>query len=491
MKSARVSDVAIGLAGMALAAAPIVACGVDLLAPRLPAWAHLALLAGGLVAGFVVVSLLQRRNARRRCVARQWLELLTRDGGAEVPDEMLPALDDGNPWREPLTHLRSHLDQSHAESQQLEQTRLKCEVRLRRMEDEQRQMAQIVAGLSDPVLAIDQFDELVLANPSAEALFGFDTEQSEQRALDRLVQCQELIDLLTDTRRRQPRSQRHAEMEVTDADGQTVPFRVEVSNLTRHAAGDEPADGGQVAVAVMRDISAHRAIQRRNAEFVSSVSHEMKTPLAGIKAYVELLADGDVDDEQTREEFLGVINGQADRLQRLIDNLLNLARIEAGVVEVNKEALSLNDVLEEALNVTAPAAEQKRITLTNALSPMHISVLADRDMILQSAINLLSNAIKYTPESGSVALRSRTDELNAQFEVEDTGVGLSGEDCEKVFDKFYRVRKDRQMAAGTGLGLPLAKHIVEDVHGGRLEVESELEQGSTFRVTLALARDIS
>jgi two-component system phosphate regulon sensor histidine kinase PhoR len=217
----------------------------------------------------------------------------------------------------------------------------------------------------------------------------------------------------------------------------------------------------------------------------------MKTPLAGIKAYVELLADGDAEDEATREEFLNVITGQADRLQRLIDNLLNLARIEAGVVQVSKKPRSLNELLEEAVNIVRPSADAKHIELAADLSPMYLGVLADRDMLLQAAINLLSNAIKYTPQQGRVTVRSRLEEDHVRFEVQDTGVGLGPEDCQRVFEKFYRVKKNKDMASGTGLGLPLAKHIVEDVHGGRLTVESTLGQGSTFAVVLPSAAQLS
>jgi two-component system phosphate regulon sensor histidine kinase PhoR len=238
------------------------------------------------------------------------------------------------------------------------------------------------------------------------------------------------------------------------------------------------------AVAVMTDITGQKAIQKRNAEFVSAVSHEMKTPLSSIRAYVELLVDGEADDDATREEFLGVINSQADRLQRLIDNLLNLARIEAGVVAVNKAALSLNELLSEALHVLQPQAEAKQIDLHSDFSPLYLGVLADGDMLLQAAINLLSNAVKYTRQGGNITLRSRMIDQEVIFEVQDSGVGLSSEDCQKVFEKFYRVKKDRDMAPGTGLGLALVKHIVEDVHGGRIEVYSELGRGSTFRISL-------
>jgi two-component system, OmpR family, phosphate regulon sensor histidine kinase PhoR len=151
---------------------------------------------------------------------------------------------------------------------------------------------------------------------------------------------------------------------------------------------------------------------------------------------------------------------------------------------VNKSALSLNELLTEAVGVMQPAAEDKQISLASEFSPLYLGVLADRDMLLQAAINLLSNAVKYTKTGGNVTLRSRLSDQEVVFEVQDTGVGLSPEDCQRVFEKFYRVKKDRDMAQGTGLGLALVKHIVEDVHGGRIEVASEPGQGSTFRVSL-------
>src|SRR5205085_10044050 len=138
-------------------------------------------------------------------------------------------------------------------------------------------------------------------------------------------------------------------------------YRATIDNL----CNDETQTESGGAVVVLRDVSVERDMHRQHAEFVSAASHEMKAPLAGIKAYVELLADGDAEDEASREEFLGVINSQADRLQRLIDNMLNLARIEAGVVAVNKSALSLNELLTEAVEVLQPAAKDKQITLVS------------------------------------------------------------------------------------------------------------------------------
>ncbi len=369
----------------------------------------------------------------------------------------------------------------------LEKARTSLEVRCRRAIEQAEQIRQIVSGLADPILAIDNYDEIVLMNPSAKTLFCVDAENAETRALAQLVHCEKLVSLLTSTRQRRSAAHRTDEVEIADAEGHSRWYRataVKLSAKDGAEVGDNMADG---AVAVLRDIGDQKALQKRNAEFVSSVSHEMKTPLAGIKAYVELLADGDAEDEETREEFLSVINSQTDRLQRLVDNLLNLARIEAGVVSVSKQQRSLNELLEEALHVVQPSADAKHIELRGELSPLYLGVLADRDMMLQAAINLLSNAIKYTPSGGNVTLRSRLVDDQVRFEVQDSGVGLSEDDCRRVFEKFYRVKKDKDMASGTGLGLPLAKHIVEEVHGGQLSVESVLGQGSTFIVALPCA----
>jgi len=399
--------------------------------------------------------------------------------------DKLPPLPENNPCHELAASVSQTLIEHCRLLQDLEHSRAALELRCRRAASQCEQIKAILAALDEPIVAIDGFDELVLANPAAEALFELAGENTEQRAIAHLVHCQKLVDLLTGTCHRTMAGNRTDEVEIVDRQGRSQWYRVSASKLSSQNDQSDPSgDARQGAVAVLREIGHEKALQKRHAEFVSAVSHEMKTPLAGIKAYVELLVDGDAEDEATREEFLQVINSQADRLQRLIDNMLNLARIEAGVVSVNKQNHSLNELLEEAVDVVQPAAEAKRIQLAAELSPLYLGVLADRDMMLQAAINLLSNAVKYTPAGGQVTLRSRLVDEEVTFEVQDTGVGLGGEDCRRVFDKFYRVKKDKNMASGTGLGLPLAKHIVEDVHGGNLSVQSTLGQGSTFNVTL-------
>lgn len=447
-------------------------------------WLRAALLLAGLAMAGTIAVVIVRRWTRG---AREANELLLELAGTDNPGErgacggLATALSPDNPWADAVETVRASLARGWERAHDAEHQRSALEIRARRSAEQCAQATSILNGLADPVLVLDEYNNLVLANASAERMFHIDGLAAGQRALAEVLHCEKLLESLTDTRRRRTAASRTEEMELPDGHGGSRWYGVTTSALVDSEKEPPEATG---RVTLLRDISAQKAIQRRHAEFISAVSHEMKTPLAGIKAYVELLVDGDAEDDATREEFLQVINGQADRLRRLIDNLLNLSRIESGVVKVDKRPRPLNELLEEAVSIVRPAAEEKNIELAAELSSLYLGALIDRDQMLQAAINLLSNAIKYTLAGGRVVLRSRPWDQHVQFEVQDTGVGLSDEDRQRVFEKFYRVPKDQQMAPGTGLGLSLAKYIVEDVHGGRLTVTSQLGVGSTFKVTL-------
>lgn len=449
---------------------------------------RLALLLAGCVLALAAWRFGTYRHSVENKAAQRYLDLLCRfdlHRLSQSAGDDFPTLSLGNPWRNVFLRLRETFANYSAKLEEGELARAGAEVRARRAAAERDQLLEIVSGLTDPLLAVGPYGELLHANSAAVRLFDLNVGAGAKPLIDQMARFAEVNNLFTDARRRKTPIARTAELQLEDATGRKSWYRASVRSLAKpgEADGDE-RNTMHGALLVLTDISAHKAMQQRNAEFVSAASHEMKTPLSSIRAYVELLADGEAEDEATREEFFEVIQTQAERLQRLIENLLNLARIEAGVVAVHKEARSLNELLQEAANVVQPTAEAKQITLVTEFSPMYLGVLADRDTLLQAAINLLSNAIKYTPEGGSVTLRSRLSGDEVAFEVVDTGVGLSEEDCRKVFEKFYRVKKDQQMAPGTGLGLALVKHIVEDIHAGRIEVASELGKGSTFGVVL-------
>ena len=443
----------------------------------------LAATAGIVLGGGIWHYIAVHHERREQASARRFLDHLAQHvetDGAAVGLSSLPPIDQKSPWAKPLQHMFDCLSAIHDRRLMLESARAASEIRMQRIAAELEMMQSILSKLGEPVVTVNAYDEIQYANRDAESMFHLKPAGQEKRRFSSIVGCDKLASMIADVRRRSVATERSDDFELKDADGELRWYRATVGNLP--SDGNRDDEGG--AVLVLRDVTAHRVMQKQHAEFVSSASHEMKAPLAGIKAYVELLADGDAEDDAAREEFLGVINGQADRLQRLIDNLLNIARIEAGVVRVSKQSRSVNEILNEAAHVVQPSAEAKQITLAADLSPLYLGALVDRDMLLQAAINLLSNAVKYTPAGGRVTLRSRLADQEIQIEVEDTGVGLAADDCDKVFDKFYRVDKDKTMAPGTGLGLPLAKHIVEDVHGGRLSVRSQLGVGSTFTISI-------
>jgi two-component system phosphate regulon sensor histidine kinase PhoR len=223
-------------------------------------------------------------------------------------------------------------------------------------------------------------------------------------------------------------------------------------------------------------------------DFVSNVSHELRTPLASIKAYVEMLIDGEAEDDRTKREFYDVIQNEANRLGRLIDDILNISRIESGLVKVNRQPQSLGVIIREAVEVILPQAKQKNIAVNEGNTPIFYQTPADRDMLYQALLNLLSNAVKYTPEGGRIDVQTEVDETKKTVVVRvvDTGVGIPAKDVPYIFDKFYRAEANNRMAKGTGLGLSLVKQVIETIHGGKVFVESQVGKGSCFGFELKL-----
>jgi two-component system phosphate regulon sensor histidine kinase PhoR len=202
-----------------------------------------------------------------------------------------------------------------------------------------------------------------------------------------------------------------------------------------------------------------------------------------------MLIDGEANDERTRRQFYSVIQSQADRLNRLIENILNTSRIESGLIKAEKKTLSLTILVEEQLDMIRSYAEEKNIKIITNKPIIYDQVNADKDMISQAIVNLLSNAVKYTPAGGSVTISTEVDSIDGlvRLSITDTGVGIPSEQIEHVFEKFYRVKTNKKQAKGTGLGLNLVKQIIGKIHSGRVFVKSQVGTGSTFGFELPLA----
>lgn len=237
---------------------------------------------------------------------------------------------------------------------------------------------------------------------------------------------------------------------------------------------------------IIQDVTEREKYENMQKEFVANVSHELKTPLTSIKSYVETLLDGAMEDQQTSERFLTVVDSEADRMTRLVKDLLQLSRLDYNREKIVKNEINIVDVIKLAVEKMEISANTKEQDLEQLFIAEDIRVFADKDRIEQVILNILSNAIKYTGEQGTIKIDIVRTLKYVKVIVEDNGMGIPASEVPKLFDRFYRVDKARSRAmGGTGLGLSIAKQIVSE-HGGDIEIESTEGSGTTVTITLPL-----
>ena len=420
-----------------------------------------------------VISILPTRQSLRALEQRLLtLRGMERVGTVEPPDSGLSTFADALNGLMQLAE-----DEVHQAALQVKE----LEIQLKVATAERQHVEAVLYSISDAVMVTDSYDELLIANDSAARVFDFELDAG-RRPIGEVLRDQKMVELIGGVRQRASRSGRQIVEHSVETPVGPRTFKVTLSCVTDRAG--RPAG----VVTVLHDMTRERELAQMKNDFVSHVSHELRTPLASIKAYTEMLIDGEATDDETRNEFYEVVHNEAIRLERLIDNILNISRIESGLVRVNKAPQSLMVLCKEALEVITPQAVQKQIAVEEQLLPTIYQTLADRDMLYQAILNLLSNAIKYTPEGGRITVSTVVDEARHKLitRVSDTGVGIPPKDLPYVFDKFYRSEANNRMAKGTGLGLSLVKHIIENVHHGRMFAESEVGKGSTFGFELDL-----
>ena len=348
---------------------------------------------------------------------------------------------------------------------------------------QKRQITGILEAVLDPILAVDAFDQVQLINGAAEELLGIHRQEAQRKPLADVIRDEKLHQMLIQAREAESRA---AKRRIEYAIGART-FAVALSPVALDSSPDSTDAHRHGVVALFRDISKEKEAARHKSEFVAHAAHELRTPLSAIIAYMEMLVDGEAGDEKTRAEYYEIIQTAARRLGRMIDNILNISRIEAGTVRIQKAPVAISVLVKEAADTLRPKAEEKKLTLSEELAPVVDRVLGDRDLLEQAVLNLISNAIKYTPEGGQILVRMSThDNRLIRIEVTDSGVGIPKEDLPRMFEKFFRVEANKGMAPGTGLGLSLVKQVVETVHGGEVSIASEVGRGSTFAMMLPL-----
>ena len=241
-------------------------------------------------------------------------------------------------------------------------------------------------------------------------------------------------------------------------------------------------------IAVMQDITEQQKLENMRREFVANVSHELKTPLTSIKTYTETLLDGAVNEKNTAVEFLNVVNSEADRMSRIVSDLLRLSRLDYQETRWNKVDFDLGFMSKNIIEKMNIEALKKHQILECAVEHDVPSVFADKDGIEQVIINIISNSIKYTPKKGKIMITTGSNESCVYLRVSDNGIGIPLKDLPRIFERFYRVDKARSRdMGGTGLGLSIAKEIVE-ANGGRISITSNLGQGTEVAIEFPIER---
>lgn len=353
------------------------------------------------------------------------------------------------------------------------------------LSEDRAQLLAVLTSMVEGVMVLDRRGHVLQMNPALERMFGISRVEARGRSCAELFRHQQLNDLVTVMLR----SRTHHQDEIV------LPLNGRCLQVEASPAGGERENEASV-VLVFHDMTELRRLEKIRKDFVANVSHELRTPLTSIKGYVEALLDGAKDDPAASVKFLEIILKQSDRLNLIIEDLLELSKIESGSVSFKEEPLELRSILDRTLSTIKPIAEKNRHRLVTAVDPSLPPVAGDEGRLVQVLTNLLDNAVKYTPTGGTITVGAKlipsvgSDEpapCAIELSVADTGIGIPEADRPRVFERFYRVDKARSRElGGTGLGLAIVKHIVEG-HGGQVWVEANHPQGSRFVVRLPLS----
>ncbi|MGH9717087.1 MAG: HAMP domain-containing sensor histidine kinase [Candidatus Acidiferrales bacterium] len=359
---------------------------------------------------------------------------------------------------------------------------------------ERHRASAILRSMVEGVAVIDAREKIVFANHAFSNILTLDNSAIEGRAVIEVLRNSDLLGLI----RRALQGEEGLAADIVMGIVQQRSFSVTATPV-RALDGNLPARSGAVlsspptadkpsgAVVVLHDVTELRRLERVRQDFVANVSHEFKTPLTAIQGFAETLLAGAIDDPENSHRFLGIIREHAARLARLTDDLLKLARIEAGKLELEFHPVGIAEVVERCAETTLLKATRKKIALQIEIPPGLPAMRGDSGLLREVLQNLLDNAVQYTAPGGRICVTAALGGREAVITVSDTGIGIPLADQERIFERFYRVDAARSReAGGTGLGLSIARHIV-DAHSGRIWVDSEVGAGSKFSFSIPLA----
>lgn len=390
----------------------------------------------------------------------------------------------------PLPAERPH-DELSELTDALNETATSMDRTIRSLSGERNRSSAILRSMVEGVAVVDAQERIVFSNRAFSEILNLDAAAIEGRPVIEVIRNTALLGLI----RRALNGEEGLQTDIAMGFVQPLTFAITATPVQALESG--VAGGAFIvpsvpekpsgAVVVLHDVTELRRLERVRQDFVANVSHEFKTPLTAIQGFAETLLSGAMEDSRSNRRFLEIIRDHAVRLARLTNDLLKLARIEAGKLEVEFFPVQLLEVIERSAETMLLKASQKQISLEVEVPPGLPTVRGDASLLRDVLQNLIDNAIQYTPEGGRIQVSATAEPRDMVVCVADTGIGIPVVDQERIFERFYRVDAARSReAGGTGLGLSIAKHIVE-AHGGRLWVESEVGRGSKFFFSVPLA----
>lgn len=349
--------------------------------------------------------------------------------------------------------------------------------RIRLANEESSKLVTAFASMTEGVMILDAADRIEAVNQAMNNILAMgygDVTGKTLMEVSRNADLQKAFLEFKETR--EPVSR-----EITLGRLQPVMLSVSISGVKSNA-------GNAKTMVVFHDVTRLKKLERVRVDFVANVTHEIRTPLTAILGYLETIRDGAIENPQEARNFIDIILKHAERLNRLVEDLLTISKIELGEIEFYFEDASLNDAVGNVMPLVEPKAKLKNIGLDNQVPENLPPVKADKDRLAQIFVNILDNAVKFTPENGKVTITANQAEGFVVITVSDTGIGVPKEEMERLGERFYRVDRNRSRElGGTGLGLSIVKHLMI-AHGGKMEIASQLGQGTKVSLFFPLAK---
>jgi PAS domain S-box-containing protein len=426
---------------------------------------------GGIGAGalFVLLLIYRRMRWRLRALGAIREALLTSSGNTSNPEVLSISTDLGpeaTAWNTIIADMQKLRRQSVTE---------KVKEVVGRRQEGHNDLEAACDALSQGLMLVDEANRIRYANGAAAAFLRSKHDDLIGADITKFIQVDSVLASIREVATGASRRRSVQDIERQDG-GVTGVLRFSVRPVRRQDSAS--------AMLTIDDITQQRVAEEARHSFVAQATHELRTPLTNIRLYVETAIEDGESDPATRARCLNVINGETRRLERIVGEMLSVAEIEAGSFKLNSDDVRLDALFTEIQGDFQQQAIDKHIELIFNLPPKIPVVKGDRDKIVLALHNLVGNALKYTPEHGKVEVKVEFPKGRVVVEVKDTGIGISPDDQQKVFERFYRAQDPRvAKITGTGLGLTLAREVAR-LHGGDITLESEIDHGATFTLTL-------